>query len=130
MKQRYHVWRQEQGAAPIAAIIVVLVIAAVVFVVLQIAPMQWARANFKEKVMSEMMYTLVPPYKNVDEKVRNMIVELLDEMGAEYKDEYIKIEVSDNNKRIHVEVWYSKAHNLPFYQNPKQFYVNLDHRAP
>lgn len=128
MKQGYN--RYERGAAPIAAIIVVLIIAAVVFIVLQIAPMQWAHANFKEKVMAEMMYTLVPPYKNIDEKMKNKIVELLNEMGAEYKDEHIKIDMSDDNKRIHVEVWYSKAHKLPLYQNPKQFYVSLDHRTP
>jgi hypothetical protein len=51
-------------------------------------------------------------------------------MGAEYKEEHIKIEVSDNNKRMHVEVWFSKSHSLPLYQNPKQFYVTLDHTAP
>jgi hypothetical protein len=77
-----------------------------------------------------MMYALVPPYKDVDSTVRKKVVELLDEIGAEYKEEHIKIEIGDNNKRMHVEVWYSKSHNLPLYQNPKQFYFALDHTAP
>jgi hypothetical protein len=127
MKRTY---RYERGASPVVMIIVVLVIAIVIFAGAQIGMLQLAYMNVKEKTKAEMMYALVPPFEDVDTKVRNKIVELLNEIKAEYKEEHIKIEVSDNNTRMHVEIWYSKSHNLPLYQNPKQFYITLDHTAP
>lgn len=127
MKQTYMC---ERGASPVATIIVVLVIVVVIFVGYQIGMLQLAYMNVKEKTRTEMIYALVPPYEDVDTKVRNKIIELLNEIGAEYKDEHIKIEISDDNKRMHVEIWYSKSHHVPLYQNPKQFYITLDHTAP
>jgi hypothetical protein len=127
MKRTY---RYERGAAPVVAIIVVLIITIVIFVGFQIGMLQLAYMNVREKTKAAMMYALVPPYEDVDSKVRDKAVELLNEIGAEYKEEHIKIEISDDNKRMHVEIWYSKSHSLPLYQNPKQFYITLDHTAP
>ncbi len=49
-------------------------------------------------------------------------------MGAQYEEEHIRVDVKDD-RTIHVEVWYSRPHHLPLYQNPKQFYIKVEHRS-
>ena len=122
--------RYECGVAPIATIIVVLILAIVIYAGVQIGMLQLAYMNIKEKTKTEMIYALVPPYTDVESNVRNKIVGLLDEANVQYNEEQIIIDVSSDNKSMKVKIWFAKPHHLPLYQNPKQFYIELDHRAP
>ena len=124
-----HLRRHERGAAPIVSIIVVLILAIGIYAGFQIGMLQLAYMNIKEKTKAEMIYAMVPPFKDVDVTVRNKITGLLNESKAEYKEEQIIIELTDDNRSIKVKIWYSKSHQLPLYQNPKDFYIELDHRA-
>lgn len=121
--------RNEQGSGKVIVVILVLLLAVVGYAAIQLAPLHWDHANFEERVKETMISGLVPPFKDVEATVRQKIVGLLDEMGAKYEKEHIKIEISEDNRKIHVEVWYSRKHGLPLYQNPKQFYTKLDHTS-
>ena len=50
---------------------------------------------------------------------------MLDYMGAQYDREHIKVNVDENEEKITVEIWYSQSLNLPFFPNPKQFYISV-----
>ena len=119
--------RNEQGSARIITVSIILILAVLVYVGVQLFPLYWDHWDFEETVRTTMISALVPPYKDVESKVKQKIMTLLDEMGAQYEKEHIKVEVSSNNKNIHVEVWYSRSHHLPLYSNPKRFYINHDH---
>ena len=125
-----HLRSYERGAAPLVTIIVVLIIAIVIYAGVQIGMLQLAYMNIKEKTKAEMIYALVPPFEDVDTKVRNKIIGLLNESNVEYKEDQIIIDLSENNRSRKVRIWFAKSHGLPLYQNPKQFYIELDHRAP
>ncbi len=122
--------RSERGVSPVVTIIVVLIIAIVIYAGVQIGMLQLAYMNIKEKTKAEMIYALVPPYTDVAATVKNKIIGLLNESKVQYKEEQIIIEISDDNKSMKVKIWFAKSHSLPLYQNPKQFYIELDHRAP
>lgn len=120
----------QRGGSPIVVILVVLIIAGLIYVGFQIGLVQLAYMNIKEKTKAEMMYVMVPPFEDVESKVRQKIVGLLEEANAEYKDDQIVIELSENKRTMTVKIWFAKPHNLPFYQNPKQLYIELEHKAP
>lgn len=129
MKNMYISRRNEQETAKIITVIILLILAVLIYVGIQLFPLYWDHWDFEETVRTTMISTLVPPYKDVDPKVKQTIVRLLDEMGAQYEKEHVKVEVSSDNKTIHVEVWYSRSHHLPLYSNPKRFYINVDHTS-
>lgn len=122
--------KAERGAAPVVTIIAVLILAIAVYAGFQIGMLQLTYMNIKEKIKAEMIYALVPPYTDIKAKVNNKIIEALKAANAQYSEEQIMIEVSNDSKSIRVKVWFAKSHSLPLYQNPKQFYIELDHRAP
>ena len=121
--------RNEQGSAKILTIIGILILAVLVYAGVQLFPLYWDHGKLEETVRTTMISALVPPYKDVDSNVKQTIITLLDEMGAQYEKEHVKVEVSSDNKSIHVEIWYSRTHHLPLYPNPKRFYSKLDHTS-
>jgi hypothetical protein len=42
---------------------------------------------------------------------------------------HIKVVLTPKTKRISAEVWYSRQHSVPLYQNPKEFYINAEQAA-
>jgi hypothetical protein len=121
--------KNEHGSAKVIVIIGVILVAIAAYAAIQLAPMHWDHANFEERVKESAISRLVPPFTDVETTVRNDLAGLLDAMGAAYEKDHIKVEVSEDNKTIHVEVWYSRSHALPLYQNPKQFYTKFDHTS-
>ncbi len=118
----------ERGDSTVIIIIIVLILLIIGFAASQLAPLHWDHANFKQAVQTTMISEMVPPYKGVKETVTQKITAELDGMGALYKKEYIQVDINDTDRTIQVEVWYSRPHHLPFYQNPKQFYLKLRHK--
>lgn len=129
MKNMHVSRRNEQGSAKIITVIILLILAVLIYVGVQLFPLYWDHGDFEETVRTTMISALVPPYRDVDANVKQTIMSLLDEMGAQYEKEHVKVEVSSDNKTIRVEVWYSRSHRLPLYPNPKQFYINVDHTS-
>ena len=117
----------ERGDANIIMIVLLVIVVIGIFVGFQILPLRWDHAKFGQQVQTVMISTLVPPYKDVAATVTQKITTLLDSMGARYQKEHIQVEVGAENKNLHVRVWYTRPHHLPLYQNPKQFYLELDH---
>jgi hypothetical protein len=121
--------KNQHGSAKVIVIIVVILLAIAGYAAIQLAPIHWDHANFEKRVEESAISRLTPPFTNVENTVKNEIVGLLDGMGATYEKDHIKVEVSEDNRKIHVEVWYSRSHALPLYQNPKEFYTKFDHKS-
>ncbi len=121
--------KNEQGSANVIVIILGLILAILIYVGIQLFPLYWDHWNFEDSVRTTMMSALVPPYTNVAPQIRQTITTLLDNMRAQYEKEHIKVEVTSDNRKIHVEVWYSRSHHLPVYSNPKRFYITADHAS-
>ena len=117
----------QQGSASVFIVIGVVILVIAAFAFIQLFPLYWDNWNLKDSIKSEMLNRLVPPYKDIEVNIRQKIIRELDKIGAQYEEEYVKVEVKPDNSKVFVEVWYSRAHHLPFYQNPKQFYLNLQH---
>ncbi|PIE36015.1 hypothetical protein CSA56_01745 [candidate division KSB3 bacterium] len=120
--------KNERGNATVTIIIVVLVIAIIGFAAIQLAPLYWDHANIEQVVHTTMISEMVPPYQGVEAKVAQKIMSELDVRGALYEKEHIRVHVNDADQTIQVEMWYSRPHHLPFYQNPKLFYLKLRHK--
>ena len=97
------------------------------FAAIQLFPLYWDHWNLEKTIENEMLNRLVPPYKDIEVGITQKIISVLNDIGALYEKEYIKVEVLPDNSRVSVEVWYSRSHHVPFYQNPKQFYIKLEH---
>jgi hypothetical protein len=119
----------EQGAAKVLIVIVLLILAVLAYAGVQLVPLYWDHEDLEETIQTTMISALVPPHKDVEATVKRKIITMLDDMGAQYNQENIKVDVSDDYKTIHVEVWYARSHHLPWYPNPKQFYLKLDHKV-
>ncbi|MCP4399980.1 MAG: hypothetical protein GY801_22070 [bacterium] len=116
-----------RGSATVFIVIGVVLLAIAAFAAMQLFPLYWDHWNFEDTVENEMLHGLVPPYTDVEGTIAKKIVSLLKNIGADYKEEHIKVEVLPNNSKVFVEVWYTRSHHLPFYQNPKQFYLKSEH---
>lgn len=120
--------RNERGStAVIVAIVIVLAI--IIFVAVQLFPLYWDHWNFEEALTATLKLELVPPYEEVENTIRTNIINLLNDMGAQYEEDHIIVTVTPKNMRIRAEVWYSRPHHLPLYPNPKQFYIKVEHTA-
>lgn len=117
--------RNERGAAGIKAIIALIILGALAYIGIQLIPLYWDHWNFEDDVKSKVQFAYVNYDKNkVQEALTATIYSLLDEMGAQYEKKNVRVKVDQNTKKITVEIWYSRTHNLPIYPpNPKSFYI-------
>lgn len=113
----------------IVGILLLIVIAVGAYTAFQLMPLSWDHARFEQLAKDAMITSLVPPYTNTEANVKKQITALLDNIHAQYEPEYIKVTVTSDFKKIEAEVWYSRSHGVPFYQNPKQFYSKLEHTS-
>jgi hypothetical protein len=120
--------RNERGNTTVIIILVVLAIVIIGFAATQLAPLHWDHATFEQAVQTTMISEMVPPYQGVETTVAQKIMRELDAIEAFYEKDHIRVNVNDADKTIQVEIWYSRSHHLPFYQNPKQFYLKLRHK--
>lgn len=117
----------EQGAVNILLIILLVILAIGAYAGIQLFPLYWDHWNFEKAAQSQMVATLASARENIEATVKQQIVQLLDNMGAQYQPEYVRAALSSDQKSMQVEVWYARPHHLPLYPNPKQFYVKLEH---
>ncbi len=126
MKDMLSPIRNDRGAAGIKAVIAFAIVGAAIFAAVQLVPIYWDHWDFEDSVNTEVQFAFVK-YKGSDIQglLESEFTRLLTKMGAEYEKKNIKVKV--DKKKIHVEIWYSRSHSLPFYPpNPKQFYINIE----
>ena len=119
--------KNQLGSTNIVITIALIFLAIAAFAAIQIFPLYWDHWNFEDTVENEMLNRLVPPYSEIESTITQKITRELDGIKAQYSEEHIKVEVLPDNSKVFVEVWYSRPHHLPFYQNPKQFYFKAEH---
>ncbi len=128
MRARRGILTNERGGAGASATVAIAVLAAFVFVVVQLAPIYWDHYNLEDEIKTKIQFAFVN-YSS-DEIKKNLTTEIeksLDAIGADYKKKDIRVSVNNKRKKITVEVWYSRPHKVPFYPpNPKQFYIKLE----
>lgn len=119
--------KHEQGSAKVLMIVLLVVLAIGAYAGIQLFPLYWDHWNFEEAAQSQMVATLASAKQDLEATVKQQIVQLLDNMGAQYQPEHVRTALSSDQKSMQVEVWYARPHHLPLYPNPKQFYVKLEH---
>jgi hypothetical protein len=117
--------QQERGALPLGAIIGVAIVGAIIFVAIQLIPIYWNQWDFQSKAEESVTFVFIRYPRDQQEKLRNEIVGVLDEIGAVYEEDDIVVKVDGKKKRASVEVSYSRPHKVPFIENPLRFYVNV-----
>ena len=120
--------KQEQGSAKVLLIVLLVLLAIGAYAGIQLFPLYWDHWNFEETAETQMVATLASARENIDATIKQQIVQLLDNMGAQYQPEHVRVALSTDQKSVQVEVWYARPHHLPLYPNPKQFYLKLEHK--
>ena len=126
MKQNISYVTNERGAAGPKAVIALLILAAVIYTGIQLVPIYWDHWSFEDDVKTKVQFAFVNYRDKRERRLTDDVIGMLDEMGADYEKKNVKIEVDEGAKKIKVEIWYTRSHKLPFYPNPKQFYINLE----
>jgi hypothetical protein len=126
MKRRVLSKRNECGRVSLKAIITLAILGALVYAAFQLVPIYWDHYNLRESVKEKVTFAFIHHPIYTQETVENQVYDLLDSIGAQYEEEDVRVEVDKLNKEIYVEIWYSRPHDLPFYQNPKEFHIELE----
>jgi hypothetical protein len=125
MRQPSKLLKFQRGAAGPKAIVATLVLIALVYVGLQIIPMYYDHWTLQDKIKEDVDFAyvnLTGGEGTIQSKLNKLITSRLTAINAEFKKEQVKVTIPDGTKKITVEIWYTRTHKLPFYQNPKQFY--------
>jgi hypothetical protein len=125
----HEIWSKQHGLAMSAVIVILAILGIAGYAASQLFPLYYAHWDLEQGIQTTLMGALTPPYTDVVPKVTQAVTQMLDKLGAQYAKEQVKVELSSDNKTIQVEVWYARPHHLPFYPNPKRFYVKVTHTA-
>jgi hypothetical protein len=130
MKEKGFMIRNERGAAGLKAIIAIVILIAVIYTGIQLIPIYLAQYNFEDKVKGEITLAFVNYPQDTQKKLESAIMGMLNDMGATYDKKNVRVKVGGDQsaKKIVAEVWYSRTVDLPFFPNPKQFYVKVENK--
>jgi hypothetical protein len=130
MKDMGFTIRNERGAAGLKAIIAIVILIAVIYTGIQVIPVYLANYNFEDKVKGEITLAFVNYPQDTQKKLEGAIMGMLNDMGATYDKKNVRVKVGGDptGKKIVIEVWYSRTISLPFFPNPKQFYVKVENK--
>lgn len=117
----------ERGGAGPKAIIAIAVLIAVIYSCIQLIPIYWRHWSFEDALKEQVRFLFVNVNSDYETYLHNFIITELDLMRADYdKEKNIHVKVDMKLKRVDVKVWYSRTVKLPFFPNPKQFYVEAE----
>jgi len=117
----------QRGGANIGLIVAIAILGAVIFAAVQLGPIFYDHWNFEDDVQTTVKFAWVNYPRNMKKALTDNVTSLLTKIGAEFDPKRsVKVVVDDKSKKIVVEVWYSRSHKLPFYPNPKQFYIRIE----
>ena len=127
MKRRVLSKRNECGRIGLKAVVSLAILGALAYAAIQLAPMYWDNYNLRESVKEKMKFTFVRHPIYPQETLENEIFDLLNAIDAQYEEGDVRVEVDKSNKEIYVDIWYGRSHKLPFYENPKEFHIELEY---
>jgi hypothetical protein len=119
--------RDESGRLGLKALVTLAILVGLIYSAFQLVPIYWDHYNLRESAKEKASFALVRHPLQPRESLEREIFTLLESVGAQYEEEDIVVEVDQLNKEIFVSVRYSRHHELPFYQNPKEFYFEVQH---
>jgi hypothetical protein len=117
--------RNEQGGAGPQSIIVLAILAVTIYAALQIFTVYDKHWTFEKHVKTLVQFAFVNLHGDRKQQIFDQIIDMLDDMGAQYEKKNIRVNVDEKEKTITVEVWYAQTVNVPFFPNPKQFHVKI-----
>jgi len=117
--------QNEHGTGGLQTIIALAVLAAAVYAALQIFTVYDKHWTFEEHVKTLVRLAFVNLHGDRKQQIFDQIIDMLDDMGAQYDKKDIRVNVDKKEKKITVEVWYSQTVKLPFFPNPKQFHMKI-----
>jgi hypothetical protein len=127
MKTSMSVRLNERGAAGSKAIIAIIILGVFVYTAIQLVPIYWGHWNFQDSVDTRVQFAFVNYPSKTKENLERDVFRLLDGMkNVQYEKKNVKIDVDGKKKKVVIEVWYSRKHDLPFYPNPKEFYIRSE----
>jgi hypothetical protein len=126
MKQNISYVTNKRGAGGPKAIIALLILAAVIYAGIQLVPIYWDHWSFEDDVKTLVQFAFVNYRDKREKRLTDDIINMLDEMGADYEKKNVDVKVDEGAKKIKVKVWYTRSHKLPFYPNPKQFHIDVE----
>jgi len=126
MKNMCLLVRNDRGSAGMKAAVAIAIVGAAVFAGIQLVPLFWGHWSFEADVKTAVRFAFDNHRQDTQKNLRKEIIGLINRIDAEYEDKDVKVTVEQAKKKILVEIWYSRAHSLPFYENPKQFYIRIE----
>ncbi|MDY6836562.1 MAG: hypothetical protein SWH78_01190 [Thermodesulfobacteriota bacterium] len=115
----------ECGTAWIKAILTLTIIGAFVYAGFQLVPIYWDHYNLQESIRGKLEFAFVNHPRDTQRNIEAEIITLLNSTDADYTREDVRVKVDRSEKIIHVDIWYTRSHKLPFYQNPVELYIGL-----
>ncbi|MDY6952804.1 MAG: hypothetical protein SWE60_14930 [Thermodesulfobacteriota bacterium] len=115
----------ECGTAWIKAILTLAILGALVFAGFQLVPIYWDHYNLKESIRGKLEFAFVNHPQDTQRSIEHEIIKLLNAMDADYEREDVRVQADRSEKTIHVDIWYTRSHELPFYENPVELHVGL-----
>ncbi|MDY6987504.1 MAG: hypothetical protein SWQ30_05540 [Thermodesulfobacteriota bacterium] len=115
----------ECGRAWIKAILALTIIGAFVYTGIQLVPIYWDHYNLRESIRGKLEFAFVNHPRDTQRSIEHEIIKLLDSTDVDYTREDVRVQVDRSEKTIHVDIWYTRSHELPFYQNPVEFYIGF-----
>jgi len=119
---------KQRGAAPINLIIALVVVGAAVYAGSQIVPLYYYHWNLQDDVKQFVDFAFVNMADKPEKQLNAKFIQLLDEIHATYEKKNVKVNVDESSKKIVVEIWYTRSVKVPFFPNPKQFYIRYENR--
>jgi hypothetical protein len=115
----------ECGRAFIKTILVLMIIGALIYSGFQLVPIYWDHYNLRESIKGRLEFAFVNYPRNTQRSIEHEIINLLNSTDADYARDDVKVQVDKSEKIIRVDIWYSRSHALPLYQNPIEFHIEL-----
>ena len=116
----------ERGGAGLSAIIALAIVAACVYVGVQLIPIYWGHWNFEDNMKTLAQYAFVNITGDLKIAVEKEVKKGLDELGADYKNKDVKVKVDMARKKIVIDAAYTKTHKVPFLTNPLPFDIHVE----
>ncbi len=118
----------ERGGAGLSATIAIAIVGACVFVGAQLIPVYWGHWNFEDELKTLAHYAFLNHPNDAKENVLKETKRGLDALGADYKDKDVKIQVIKEQRKVIIDVAYTRTHKVPFLTNPLLFDIHVENR--
>ena len=117
--------QHERGRAGFGTLIVLIMLVVSIYTAIQIIRVYNKHWTFEEDVNELVRFAVTNFHGEIQQHITDQIIDMLDCMGAQYDRDQIRVNVDEHEATITVDVWYSQSLKLPFFPQPKQFYISV-----